>query len=146
VPAAIHVLPYSVLYSGVMKRTRPLVAVLLLLVYTTQALAAAGMSCPRTIHGGDAAGHPREIAASHAGHGMHGHHSPEERDGGARHGACHDCCGSGLCSLTLCHALLALPATPTVLLRPAPDAFEIQLVVAAPVRPATSTFRPPTLA
>jgi len=126
-----------------MKRTHPLVAILLFLVYTTQVVAAAGVSCPRMIHGGDGAGHLREMAT---GHGMHGHHAPEERDGGARRGACHDCCNSGLCFMNLCHALLALPATPTLLLQPAPDAFDIQLLVAAPVRPATSTFRPPTLA
>jgi len=126
-----------------MKRTRPLIAVLLFLVYTTQSLAAAGVSCPRMNHGGDVAGHPREIAAAHAGHGMHGHHAPVELEIRVQHGSCHGCCGSGLCCMNLCHALLALPATPTDLLQPAPEDFEIHLVVSVPARLATSAFRPP---
>ncbi len=128
-----------------MKRRPFLIAALLCLVYTAQALAAGSAPCPRMHHAGAAAGDPTGMVAAAVPDG-HRHHAPVASGSPAHHDQGHDCCGSGLCFMSQCHALLALPATPTDLFRPPPDVFDVPMVILAPVRPASSSFRPPTFA
>lgn len=131
-----------------MTRPRLLLAWLLILASTAQAMAAVAVACPDMEAAGAPASHAGAAVSETDAHPAQWQHDRAAAAGGAHadHSRGHGCCAGGLCSMNHCHALFALPVASVLLPRTPPAVPHATVTDTAPVHTASSPFRPPNIA